>query len=185
MCSSLSSFLMWRGRVRLTRMSEGRLSTITHSQYLYLLRHLTKEGYFPSKATLMFYLWQGTYLAWDPAMLRSEGCLALQEPGIMGWIGWLSNNLAHERKKKKWDCWKRRTIQIPHCAKRNRAFSQAQHQAECEESDPAAGCGRRILGTARQRLGQSLPSGVIWVPDTHLINNTFYRYYLLTIWMLE
>lgn len=49
-----------------------------------LLLHLTKEGYFPSKATLMFYLRQGTYLAWDPAMLRSEGCLALQDPGIMG-----------------------------------------------------------------------------------------------------
>lgn len=87
--------------------------------------------------------------------------------------------------KKKWHCWKRRTIQIPHCAKRNRAFSQAQHQAECEESDPAAGCGRRILGTARRRLGQSLPSGVIWVPDIHLINHIFYRYYLLSIWMLE
>lgn len=100
MCFSLSSFLMWPGRVRLTQTSEGRLSTVTHSQYLYLLRHLTKEGYFPSKATLMFYLRQGTYLAWDPAMLRSEGCLALQEPGIMGWIGWLSNNLARERKKK-------------------------------------------------------------------------------------
>lgn len=48
----------------------------------------------------MFYLRQSTYLAWDPAMLRSEGCLALQDPGIMGWIGWLSNNLAHEGKKK-------------------------------------------------------------------------------------
>lgn len=41
-----------------------------------------------------------TYLAWEPAALTSEECLALQEPGIIGWIGWLSSSLAHGKEEK-------------------------------------------------------------------------------------
>lgn len=37
-----------------------------------------------------------TYLTCRPVLLTSEGCLASQDPGIMGWMGWLSNSLGAE-----------------------------------------------------------------------------------------
>lgn len=37
-----------------------------------------------------------TYLTCCPVLPTSEVCLASQDPGIMGWIGWLSNSLGAE-----------------------------------------------------------------------------------------
>lgn len=39
---------------------------------------------------------RATYLTCRPVLLTSEGCLASQDPGIMGWMGWLSNSLGAE-----------------------------------------------------------------------------------------
>jgi hypothetical protein len=40
-----------------------------------------------------------TYLTCRPVLLTSEGCLASQDPGIMGWMGWLSSSLEAEKEK--------------------------------------------------------------------------------------
>ena len=37
-----------------------------------------------------------TYLTCRPVLPTSEGCLASQDPGIMGWMGWLSSSLRAE-----------------------------------------------------------------------------------------
>lgn len=34
-----------------------------------------------------------TYLICRPVLPASEGCLASQDPGIIGWMGWLSRSL--------------------------------------------------------------------------------------------
>ena len=41
-----------------------------------------------------------TYLMCCPVLPTSEVCLASQDPGIMGWIGWLSNSLGAEEETK-------------------------------------------------------------------------------------
>lgn len=38
--------------------------------------------------------WLCAYLTCRPVLLTSEGCLASQDPGIIGWMGWLSNSLS-------------------------------------------------------------------------------------------
>lgn len=40
-----------------------------------------------------------TYLTCRPVLPTSEGCLASQDPGIMGWMGWLSSSLGANKER--------------------------------------------------------------------------------------
>lgn len=102
-----------------------------------------------------------TYLTCRPVLLTSEGCLASQDPGIMGWMGWLSSSLgAEEEINGKLEpapkLWTRRLTAAP--AQPGWALSG------CPRSPRRLLCSRRMRSAATRAPGPLLP--LSWLGST-------------------